>query len=105
MKKLIGVLEQKKAGYKVMLIPESIIFHQKYPIHKMDNKPNSLKSYYFARNAIIFGRKNLSGLKKISYLLAQFIFRAPFNLILLMQDFNAFKKYLIGIYHGFFTKI
>mgnify|MGYP001110330152 CR=1 FL=1 len=95
----------KKAGYKIILIPKSTIFHQKYSVYKKNNKLNSIKSYYLARNAIIFGRKNLSGLKKISYLMAQFIFRAPFNLIFSMQDFNAFRKYIIGICHGIFIKI
>lgn len=93
----------KRASYKVTLIPETVIWHKKYPA-KFE-KLNPTKSYLLARNAIIFGMKNLSGLKRISYLLAQFIFRAPFNLIFLMQNFNAFKKYLIGIYHGVLTKI
>lgn len=95
----------KKAGYKVKIIPKSVIYHQKYPMHKMDKKFNSLKSYYLARNGIIFGRKNLSGLKKISYLLAQFIFRAPFSLAFLMQDFNSFKKYLKGVLEAIVLKL
>ena len=95
----------KKAGYKVMLIPETAIWHNKYQSKTNFEKLNPTKAYLLARNAIIFGRKNLTGLKKLSYLLAQFIIRAPFNLIFLMQDFNAFKKYLIGIYHGISIKI
>lgn len=95
----------KKAGYKIILVPESTIFHQNYSIYKTNNKLNSIKSYYLARNAIIFGRKNLSGLKKMSYLLAQFIFRAPFNLAFLMQDFNSFKKYLKGVLEAIVLKL
>lgn len=95
----------KKAGYKVLLIPETDIWHKKYPAKSKFEKLSYKKAYLLARNAVIFGRKNLTGLKKISYLLAQLIFRAPFNLIFLMQDFNAFKKYLIGIYHGISIKI
>jgi hypothetical protein len=60
-----------------------------------------IAAYFLARNAFIFARRNLSGISKIIYICAQFLVRAPYNL-LFRTGVGAHKKYLLGIYDGAF---
>lgn len=91
-----------KLGYKIKVIPESIIWHKKSAsagIRGSKRKISEIQAYLWARNGIIFGRKNLTGVKKILFLGSQFTFKLFFNLVN-CQNVKAIKQYLKGLYYG-----
>ena len=51
------------AGYKIYYVPESIIFHKESISTK---KYSYLYQYYFARNRLLFIKKNFNMLNKIT---------------------------------------
>ena len=95
----------KKAGYKIKVVPESTIWHKKSASAgiKGSNKITPTQAYLWARNGIVFGRKNLTGVKKITFLCGQFTFKLTFSLIN-CQNYKAIKKYFSGLYNGILCK-
>jgi len=96
-----------KLGYKIKVIPESIIWHKKSAsagIRGSKRKISEIQAYLWARNGIIFGRKNLAGVKKILFLGSQFTFKLFFNLVN-CQNVKAIKQYLKGLRSAIILKI
>lgn len=91
----------KKAGYKIKVVPESMIWHKKSASAGIrgSNRVTPTQAYLRAKNGIIFGRKNLAGVKKILFLGGQFTFKLFFNLVN-CQNVKAIKQYLKGLYDG-----
>jgi len=91
----------KKAGYEIRIIPESVIWHKKSASAGIrgSNKITPMQAYLWARNGIIFGRKNLIGTQKATFLFGQFTFKLLFSLIN-CQNIKAVKKYFKGLYDG-----
>lgn len=52
----------KRAGYKIMYIPESVIYHKE---SVSTGKQSPLKTYYINRNRLLFIRRNMQGLKRL----------------------------------------
>ncbi len=92
----------KKLGYKHFVVPKSIIWHKvSVSLGKRGTqKIGKFGAYYYARNAIIFAKKNLSGIRKFLFLISQYTFRLPLNLILCTNN-EARKNYLKGLIAGF----
>ena len=63
----------KQAGYKLKVIPSSVIFHNK--IKETMGNISPLKLYYFHRSKLMFINTNYKGLKKIYYNYLNIIFR------------------------------
>lgn len=95
----------KKLGYKIKVITKSIIWHKKSSSAstKGSNKISPMQAFLWARNGIIFGRRNLSGTKKIIFLINQFTFKFLFFLTR-FQEPKAFSQYLKGLYYGINNK-
>jgi len=95
----------KRAGYEIVLFPTSIIEHKKSASIGIrgSNKLTSFQAYLLARNVIIFGRKNLAGIEKVTFLCGQFTFKLFFSLIN-CQNVNAVKQYFKGLYDGILCK-
>ena len=91
----------RKAGYKIKVIPDSIIWHKKSASAgiKGSNKISQTQAYLWARNGIIFG-KHLAGLNKYKFLIGQLTFRLVFGIINLKSK-KDLVVYLRGIYDGF----
>ena len=91
----------KKLGYKNFVVPEAVIWHKVSATlgKKGTQKIRRFAAYYSSRNALIFAKKNLTGLKKIIFLLSQYIFRLPLNLILCVDN-KARKRYFKGLISG-----
>jgi GT2 family glycosyltransferase len=68
----------KKAGYKLIILPKSIIWHKHSGSLK---KTPEKKLYYLGRNSIIFARKNLHGLTKIIWLAGSIVMACLFLLL------------------------
>lgn len=68
-------LRAKKAGYKLIILPKSIIWHK----HSVSlKKTPEKKLYYLGRNSVIFARKNLHGLTKIIWLAGSIVMACLF---------------------------
>ena len=91
----------RDAGYKIKVIPESIIRHKKSASAgiKGSSRISSQQAYLWARNGIIFGGKNLTGMNKTLYLFGELTFRLLYGLIS-CDGIQAIKKYLIGVKDG-----
>lgn len=92
----------KKAGYNIRVIPESIIWHKKSAsagIRGSKRKISGLQAYLWARNGVIFGKKNLVGWKKFSFIFGHFSFNFIYHLL---GNFNIkfILYYIKGLYHG-----
>lgn len=89
----------KKLGYKCVVVPEAVIWHKVSSAWgvKGHDKITSFQAYYYSRNALIFAKKNLLGIKKFFYLLSQYTIRLGFNLVL-CKDNRARLNYLKGLF-------
>ena len=92
----------RKAGYKIKVIPNSVIWHKKSAsagIRGGKRKISDLQAYLWARNGIVFGMENLTGYKKYSFLFGQISFRFVYHL---MSEFRIkfISCYIKGLYHG-----
>jgi GT2 family glycosyltransferase len=68
----------KSAGYRLVVLPESIIWHK----HSRSSKnAQEKKFYYISRNSIIFAKKNLHGLKKAVWILAAIVVAGMYTFI------------------------
>jgi GT2 family glycosyltransferase len=86
----------KKAGYQNYYVGNSVIFH-KESISTGKNSP--LKTYYMARNRILFTRRNLTGIKKWISLAYQIGIAGTKNLLLyfIRGEKKHFSSYWNGI--------
>lgn len=82
----------KRAGYKIFYEPKSYILH-KESVSTGKNSP--LKTYYIARNRLVYTRRNYSGLNLFISILYQFFIAAPKNILLYLATLKTqhFKAY------------
>src|SRR5258706_5843299 len=95
----------RKAGYKIQVIPESIIWHKKSASAgiKGSNKISPLQAFFWARNGLIFGHRNLTGIQRIVYIFNQFTIKFIFCSTR-FKGLNAFLQYIRGLYYGINNK-
>jgi GT2 family glycosyltransferase len=92
----------KKAGFKLAVIPNSIIWHKK-TVNKGifgSRKLNSVQAYYWGRNSILFAKKNLNQISRIFYYFGSITFRF-IHIILIGKSPEFITKYIQGINEGF----
>jgi len=91
----------KKKDYQLKIVPNSIIEHEKSASagERGSKKLSPLQSYLFARNAIIFGKKNLKGIKLLIFLANQFTLKLFISLYN-CHSLKSAKKYLLGLSNG-----
>ena len=92
----------RKVGYTIKVIPESIIWHKKSAsagVKGSIREINKLQAYLWARNGIIFGRRNISGWRKISFLFGQLTFKFFFVLLNLSKK-KYISCYIKGLIHA-----
>ena len=94
----------RKNGYRIKVIPESVVWHKKSAAAgtRGTDKLSPLQAYLWARNALIFRKKNIRGRRSLTFLLGQFTFRLMFNLVH-CQSGKAVVEYLRGLFHGMGT--
>lgn len=90
------VTQAKKMRFEVYFVGTSKVYH-KESISTGKNSP--LKTYYMARNRIIYINRNTSGLQRFAALLFYLFIASPKNLILslLKGEIDNFKSYLSGL--------
>ncbi|MDX1607676.1 MAG: glycosyltransferase family 2 protein [Candidatus Spechtbacterales bacterium] len=91
----------RRAGYDVMVVPESKIWHKVSAAtgKKGENTLSPFQAYFFGRNPRIFAERNLSGLKKLLFVLAYYTSSLIYN-ISRCQSNDAIKKYFKGMRDG-----
>lgn len=91
----------KKAGYKIKVLPKSVIWHKVSQSTKQNRgKIGEMQSYLHAKNGLIFGNKNLFGIKKAIYLVNQILVKFPLFIILKCDGAKARSQYARGIVEG-----
>jgi GT2 family glycosyltransferase len=90
----------KRAGYKIYYQPNSYILH-KESVSTGKNSP--FKTYYLARNRMVFARRNLSGVTLFISIIFQLFISWPKNTIafILQGRFLHLKAYCKGIFWNF----
>ena len=86
----------KRAGYKVMYVAESTIYHKE---SMSVGKNSPLKSYYMARNRLMFMRRNSKGLNYVLSLLYFIVISFPKKVFthLLKFEFGLLSTYVKGV--------
>jgi len=91
----------KKSGYRNKVIPESIVWHKKSASAGIrgSNKVTPTQAFLWARNGLIFARKNLNGWRLLTFLIGQFT--AKFIVVILRASRpRSIYGYLCGLYRG-----
>lgn len=86
----------KRAGFKIFYEPKSYILH-KESVSTGKNSP--FKTYYIARNRLVYTRRNYSGVNRIISVMYQFFVAAPKNLLVYLitlktKHFSAYVRAL-----------
>lgn len=86
----------KRAGYKIYVVPESKVYHKE---SMSIGKGSVLKTYYMARNRLLFMRRNTSGFTKAAAILFFLFFSVPKNVLTFVarRDFQHAKAFLNGL--------
>lgn len=89
-------------GISIRVIPKSIIWHKvsRSTSHNAINKLGEFQSYLYAKNGLVFGSKNFSGLKRIYYIANSLTIKTLLYLIFKCEGVSAQKSYLNGILDG-----
>jgi GT2 family glycosyltransferase len=90
----------KRVGYKVFYQPKSFILHKE---SISTGRDSPMKTYYLARNRLIFSRRNYTGFTQIISVLFQLLFSWPKNTLkfLLKGQIKYLKAYWKGILWNF----
>ncbi len=92
-------IKAKKAGYLILFVPSSKIWHKQGASTK---KENGTEIYYMTRNLFWFERKFANPCQFVFFLGYYFIVVFPQKSIrLLLNDKNLFKRYFTAIKDGF----
>ncbi|MDN5200202.1 glycosyltransferase family 2 protein [Fulvivirgaceae bacterium BMA10] len=87
----------KRAGYKVMYVANATIYHKE---SMSVGKNSPLKSYYMARNRLIFMRRNSKGLVRLLSILFFIFLTIPKNTLkhLIKFEFKLLQTFLKGVF-------
>lgn len=75
----------KNAGYSIYYQPASTIFHKE---SISTGKASPLKTYYFTRNRILFGRRNIKGFPALLSMTYMALIAIPKNLLVYLMKFD-----------------
>ena len=94
----------RRANFEVVYCPSAIALHKVSASAGVrgTNILTPLRAYYFARNMILFIRKNMRGLRKFTSLNGQIYVRAPYYVLNMFADGQpqGLWPYLQGIWDG-----
>lgn len=92
----------KRKGYRIFYVGHSTIYHRE---STSIGKNTPLKSYYMARNRIIFMRRNFSGFKFFISMLFLICFAIPKNVLSRLNDKENRDAYIRGIIWNIKNKV
>mgnify|MGYP005836217191 CR=1 FL=1 len=90
-----------RLGRRCVIYPVTAVYHYKSGTSGSagSDRLSPVQAFFYARNAFLFARKNLHGIRKASFLLAQFSFKAAYTLMH-VESPRAFAAYVRGIAAG-----
>lgn len=94
----------RKFGFKSYLVGKPLAMHRVSAAAGKEgsNKLSETRAYYFAKNPFVFMKKQqYASLYILTGIAGQIFIRLPYY-FLTLQDFAAFKKYLLGLKDGFY---
>ncbi|MDI6832194.1 MAG: glycosyltransferase family 2 protein [Actinomycetota bacterium] len=91
----------EERGYRCVVCPVEAVYHRKSGTSGSagSDRLSSIQAFYYARNGILFAKKNLRGARKASFLLGQFTFKLAYSLLHL-EGASALADYARGIAAG-----
>ena len=91
-------LRARNAGYRCMYVPSPTVWHKA----TKEWITNPAQAYYYMRSAIVFAKKNLTGLKKVIFIASQFLLVFPYNSLRVIKkgDSRLIKYLLKGLKDG-----
>ena len=96
----------RAAGYECLYVPSPTVWHKV----TASWITNPVQAYYYMRNAIIFAKKDLTGLRKFVFILSQFFVLFPYYCFKFARRDARIVKYLLkglkdGMAYYFFNKL
>jgi GT2 family glycosyltransferase len=92
----------RRAGYRCLYVPSPTVWHKA----GADWVVNPVQAYYYMRNAIIFARKNLRGLRRIIFIWSQLFLMLPYYfLMLIWKDPGIVKNLTRGLRDGLAAEV
>ncbi|MDD4437867.1 MAG: glycosyltransferase family 2 protein [Tissierellia bacterium] len=67
-------LQIRRAGYELIYHPSAVVYHRE---SSSTGQHSPVKAYYMTRNRLLFARRNLSGLSRVSSILYQSVVAIP----------------------------
>ena len=91
-------LRARKAGYECLYVPSPTVWHR--TTEQWITNPT--QAYYYMRNAIVFAKKNLDGLRRFIFITSQFFLLLPYYSLKFIRsrDFMLIKYLLKGLKDG-----
>jgi GT2 family glycosyltransferase len=91
----------RRLGLRSYTVPKSVIRHKKSASTGASgtNQLSAIAAYFIARNAFVFARGNLTGIRRVIFRLAQLLVRAPYNLLFRTRS-GSRRAYLDGLWDG-----
>ena len=84
----------KNNGYKIVYVPDAIVYHKE----SMSTGKNSvLKTYYMARNRLLYARRNIKGLQYAFFILYMAFVSIPKNTFSFLSELPKLKAYYIAL--------
>ncbi|MFA5088831.1 MAG: glycosyltransferase family 2 protein [Candidatus Omnitrophota bacterium] len=93
-------LRARRKGYGLKIIYESKIWHKHSASTKIGRGWGPAKSYYMARNSILFGKKNLKGIRKWGWFLGYFFLGSHLHLLFFCRSLKSLKNHYKGLWQG-----
>jgi GT2 family glycosyltransferase len=81
----------RAAGYESLYVPSPAVWHKA----TASWITNRVQAYYYIRNAIIFAKKDLTGLRKFIFILSQFLIVFPYYCVKFARKDARMVKYLL----------
>lgn len=95
--------QAKNAGFEIWFNGNSTVYHKE---SMSIGKNSPLKTYYMARNRLLYMRRHTHGIKKLSWIAFFILFSFPKNLLVfaLHKDWKNLEGFLKGVKWNLFNK-
>ena len=99
----------RKQGYVCYLVAKPLVSHLVSAVtgEAGSNRMTPLRSYYFARNPLLYIKGEVRGFLRLSNIFGQLFIRLPYYSFQMLKigDFHSFISYIKGLRDGFLQTI
>jgi hypothetical protein len=99
-------LRARKLGYKVIVSPEAITYHDSITYSCFPDFRREKSAFYMGRNRVLFQRKHLNKLSLVVYAVAflPLFITSYVGCLLIRRKFNMIYFFIKGVWHGIRNK-